>query len=123
MLTFLRYARIIPRVSDYQQKNRDFKPKYKDKKRPQGSAPAPRVRAFKTADAPEGSENWVRPWVQLKYFTYNPAVFPRMLGAASPDAVQGGLINVYDKNGDLFGGGFWNPQSRTTTNTKKVLLK
>ena len=38
-------------MSDYQQKNRDFKPKYKDKKRPQGSASAPRVRAFKTADA------------------------------------------------------------------------
>ncbi len=99
-------------MSDYQQKNQGFKPKYKDKKRPQGAA-APRARAFKTADAPEGSENWVRPWVQLKYFTYNPAVFPRMLGAVSPDAVQGGLINVYDKNGDLFGGGFWNPQSRT----------
>lgn len=65
------------------------------------------------APAPEGSENWVHPWVQLKYFTYNPAVFPRMLGAVSPDAVKGGLINVYDKNGELFGGGFWNPDSRT----------
>lgn len=62
---------------------------------------------------PEGSENWLRPWVQLKYFTYNPAVFPRMLGAVSPDAEPGGLIHVYDKNGDLFGGGFWNPRSRT----------
>ena len=100
MLTFLCLARIISRVSDYQQRNQGFKPKYKDKKRPQGAA-APRVRTFKTADAPEGSENWVRPWVQLKYFTYNPAVFPRMLGAVSPDAVQGGLINVYDKNGDF----------------------
>lgn len=66
-----------------------------------------------TAAAPEGSEHWLRPWVQLKYFTYNPAVFPRMLGGVSPDAVPGGLIHVYDKNGDLFGGGFWNPQSRT----------
>ncbi len=65
------------------------------------------------AEAPEGSETWQRPWVQLKYFSYNPAVFPRMLGAVSPDAQQGGLINVYDKNGELFGGGFWNPQSRT----------
>ena len=112
MLTFSCTASIIPRVSDYQQRNQGFKPRYKDKKRTPGAA-APRPRAFKTADAPEGSENWVRPWVQLKYFTYNPAVFPRMLGAVSPDAVQGGLINVYDKNGELFGGGFWNPQSRT----------
>lgn len=65
------------------------------------------------APAPDGSEQWLRPWVQLKYFTYNPAVFPRMLGAVSPDAVKGGLIHVYDKNGELFGGGFWNPDSRT----------
>ncbi len=63
--------------------------------------------------APEGSENWRRPWVQLRYFTYNPAVFPRMLGPVSPDADAGGLINVYDKNGEYFGGGFWNPKSRT----------
>jgi len=62
---------------------------------------------------PEGSGKWLRPWVQLRYFTYNPAVFPRMLGAVSPDAVPGGLIHVYDKNGELFGGGFWNPRSRT----------
>lgn len=63
--------------------------------------------------APEGSENWLRPWVQLKYFSYNPAIFPRMLGAASSDAADGGLVNVYDKNGELFGGGFWNSASRT----------
>ena len=62
---------------------------------------------------PAGSENWVRPWVQLKYFTYNPAVFPRMLGAASPDAEPGCVVNVYDKNGEFFGSGFWNPASRT----------
>lgn len=67
----------------------------------------------KQDEAPEGSENWARPWVQLKYFTYNPAVFPRMLGAVSPDAAPGNIINVYDKNGELFGGGFWNPKSRT----------
>lgn len=78
-------------------------------KHPAASAP----RAYQGGDAPEGSEHWLRPWVQLKYFTYNPAVFPRMLGAVSPDAVAGGLIHVYDKNGELFGGGFWNPRSRT----------
>ena len=63
--------------------------------------------------APAGSEGWIRPWVQLKYFTYNPAVFPRMLGAVSADAVPGGIIHVYDKNGEFFGSGFWNPDSRT----------
>ncbi len=74
-------------------------------------SPSPRAR--REEPAPEGSENWLRPWVQLKYFTYNPAVFPRMLGASSPDAQAGGLIHVYDKNGELFGGGFWNAHSRT----------
>ncbi len=86
-------------------------PRYSD--RPNRPAAAPKPRVSRTAEAPEGSENWVRPWVQLKYFTYNPAVFPRMLGAVSPDAVDGGLIHVYDKNGELFGGGFWNSRSRT----------
>ena len=94
--------------------NRDNgKPRYWEKKKRPAAQGSTRPRVFKSAEAPEGSENWQRPWVQLKYFTYNPAVFPRMLGAVSPDAVSGGLINVYDKNGELFGGGFWNPQSRT----------
>ncbi len=82
-------------------------------RRAPGKTTAALHRAPAALPAPEDSEHWLRPWVQLKYFTYNPAVFPRMLGAVSPDAVQGGLINVYDKNGELFGGGFWNPQSRT----------
>lgn len=64
-------------------------------------------------EAPAGSEQWLKPWVQLKYFTYNPAVFPRMLGAASEDATPGCIIHVYDKNGEFFGSGFWNPASRT----------
>ncbi len=73
----------------------------------------PKTPVWEKAEAPEGSDAWVGPWVQLKYFSYNPAVFPRMLGAASRDARPGGLINVYDRNGDPFGTGFWNPQSRT----------
>ena len=100
-------------VSNWYDKEPGRKPNFRDKKpRPANKTPQV-VRQSTTAEAPEGSENWVRPWVQLKYFTYNPAVFPRMLGAVSPDAKKGGLINVYDKNGELFGGGFWNPQSRT----------
>lgn len=102
---------MITRVKDFhnpQNKKPYFRP------RSAGNSPAaPRPRVAKTTPAPEGSENWKTPWVQLKYFTYNPAVFPRMLGAVSPDARDGELINVYDKNGDLFGGGFWNSRSRT----------
>ena len=93
-------------MRNFEQRGRDAHPLHRDRK------PAP-PRACRGGDAPEGSERWHRPWVQLKYFTYNPAVFPRMLGAVSPDAVSGGLINVYDKNGELFGGGCWNASSRT----------
>lgn len=74
---------------------------------------ANRPPVWEKQEAPLGSEEWITPWVQLKYFSYNPAVFPRMLGAVSPDAQAGSLVNVYDRNGNIFGGGFWNPHSRT----------
>ena len=45
--------------------------------------------------------------------TYNPAVFPRMLGSVSGEIAPGSLVHVYDKNGELFGAGFWNEASRT----------
>jgi 23S rRNA (cytosine1962-C5)-methyltransferase len=62
--------------------------------------------------APPGSESWTAPWVQLKYFTFHPAVYPNMIAAVSPDAVAGDLVRVYDKNGEPFGGGFYNPRAR-----------
>ncbi len=36
-----------------------------------------------------------------------------MLGAVSPGARPGDIVHVYDKNGQFFGSGFWNPTSRT----------
>ncbi len=65
------------------------------------------------ATAPANSTNWLSPWIELKYFSYNPAIFPRMIGAVSPDAQPGDLVHVYDKNGALFGAGFWNAVSKT----------
>ena len=67
----------------------------------------------KKSSPPVGSAAWQKPWVQLRYFTYHPAVYPRMLGAVSLDARPGSLVQVYDKNGEFFGSGFWNPTSRT----------
>lgn len=61
---------------------------------------------------PIGSESWVRPWAQMKYYSYNPAIFPNMVGATSSDAGAGDLVNVYDKEGNLFGAGFLNPKAR-----------
>lgn len=72
-----------------------------------------RVPSWEKEAPPAGSDHWIQPWVQLKYFSYNPAIFPRMLGAVSTQAQAGDIVHVYDKNGDLFGSGFWNPSSKT----------
>jgi 23S rRNA (cytosine1962-C5)-methyltransferase len=55
---------------------------------------------------------WARPWAQLKYFTFAPAIFPRLLGQCSPDARPGDFVNVYDKHGELCGGGLFNPRAK-----------
>lgn len=59
-----------------------------------------------------GSEHWRTPWAQMKYFSFNPAVYPNMLTAVSPDAGAGDLVHVYDKEGQPFGTGFYNPKAR-----------
>jgi 23S rRNA (cytosine1962-C5)-methyltransferase len=55
---------------------------------------------------------WQTPWAQLKYFTFQPAIFPRLLGRVSDDARPGDFVNVYDKNGNLTGGGLFNPRAK-----------
>lgn len=55
---------------------------------------------------------WQTPWVQMKYFTYQPAVYPRMLANVSPNIKPGSLVAVYDRNGSRFGAGFYNPKAR-----------
>jgi 23S rRNA (cytosine1962-C5)-methyltransferase len=55
---------------------------------------------------------WAKPWAQLKYFTFQPAIFPRLLGQVSPEARPGDFVNVYDKNGNLAGGGLYNPRAK-----------
>ncbi len=61
---------------------------------------------------PAGSEDWPRPWAQMKYFSYHPAVFPNMVGPVSDDAGAGDLVNVFDKEGKPFGAGYYNPKAR-----------
>jgi 23S rRNA (cytosine1962-C5)-methyltransferase len=56
--------------------------------------------------------SWTKPWAQLKYFTFQPAIFPRLLGQVSSDARPGDFVNVYDKNGNLTGGGLFNPRAK-----------
>ncbi len=52
------------------------------------------------------------PWVQLKYLSYSTQLYPAMVGRASPDALPGSLVTVYDKEGRPFGAGLYNPHGR-----------
>lgn len=52
------------------------------------------------------------PWAQLKFFTFQPAIFPRMLGAVSPGARPGDWVTVYDKAGRPCGSGLYNPRAK-----------
>jgi 23S rRNA (cytosine1962-C5)-methyltransferase len=61
-----------------------------------------------------GSGSWLTPWVQMKYFSYHPVVYPNMISAMSVDAHQltGEMTHVYDKEGQHFGMGFFNPKAK-----------
>ncbi len=61
---------------------------------------------------PPGSEDWPRPWVQLKYYSNQPTIYPAMIAGASQDAKPGDLVAVFDKEGRRFGSGLWNPKAR-----------
>ncbi|AWI09814.1 class I SAM-dependent rRNA methyltransferase [Ereboglobus luteus] len=76
----------------------------------QKNAPAaPRPSSAPAQPPPPPREERRRPWAQLKYFTFQPAIFPRLLGAVSPDAKPGDLVTVYDKAGYPLGAGLYNP--------------
>jgi 23S rRNA (cytosine1962-C5)-methyltransferase len=48
----------------------------------------------------------------VKYFSFHPNFYPNMVAAASPDAKQGDVVTVYDKEGAPFGHAFYNPSAR-----------
>ncbi len=52
------------------------------------------------------------PWVQLRNAVYNNAVFRKMVGRIAPEATNGGLVRVYDRDGAIFGTGLLNTQSQ-----------
>lgn len=64
------------------------------------------------AKAPVDRSTWSRPWAQLKFYTFQPAVFPRMLGEVSSDARPGDWVAVYDKAGQRIGSGLFNPRAK-----------
>ena len=61
---------------------------------------------------PVDRSSWPRPWAQLKYITFHPAIFPRLLGKVSPDARPGDWVAVFDKNGERAGSGLYNPRAK-----------
>ena len=52
------------------------------------------------------------PWVELKTYTFHPTIFKTMLGRSSRDAKTGDLVTVYDRKGQVFGSGLYNPTAR-----------
>jgi 23S rRNA (cytosine1962-C5)-methyltransferase len=61
---------------------------------------------------PVPQSQWQKPWAQLKFVSFQPAIFPRMLGEVSRDARPGDLVNVYDKFGHRVGIGLFNPRAK-----------
>jgi 23S rRNA (cytosine1962-C5)-methyltransferase len=51
-------------------------------------------------------------WVRLKYFSYHPCLYSRFIGEVSRNAKKGDLVRVYDKDGQPFGMGLWNPRAK-----------
>ncbi len=51
------------------------------------------------------------PWVALRSVGYQTFIYERMVGEASADARAGDVVTVYDRRGQVFGHGFYNPRS------------
>jgi 23S rRNA (cytosine1962-C5)-methyltransferase len=79
---------------------------------PEPGEPAEHTQPAKQPPAPIDRSGWAKPWAQLKYFTFQPAIFPRLLGQVSPDAKPGDLVAVYDKAGQRLGAGIFNPRAK-----------
>ncbi len=48
----------------------------------------------------------------MKYFSFNPVVYPNMIAAMSRNIGAGDLVNVYDRDGQPFGVGLWNAKAK-----------
>ena len=87
----------------------DFPPEDVSEDAAVGSGFVPPARSVRPA--PVDRSQWPRPWVQLKFFTFQPQIYPKMIRDVSSDAKSGDLVNVYDKLGQRLGVGFWNKKA------------
>jgi 23S rRNA (cytosine1962-C5)-methyltransferase len=77
--------------------------------------PADRVDLMPEKSAPKvpiDRSAWPQPWAQLKFVTFQPAIFPRMLGDVSRGARPGDFVTVFDKFGNRIGAGLYNPRAK-----------
>jgi 23S rRNA (cytosine1962-C5)-methyltransferase len=74
--------------------------------------PAPEDRAPESTGTPPALHERSAPWVQLKYFSNAPTIYPAMVRGVSPGVKPGDLVTVYDKSGHRFGAGLYNPKAR-----------
>lgn len=61
---------------------------------------------------PAHTQSWLQPWVQLKYYSNHPCIYPAMIAGVSPEAAPGQWVHVYDREGRLYGAGLFNPKAR-----------
>ena len=75
-------------------------------------ATATKAPSWAVQPEPLPQSQWSKPWAQLKFVSFQPAIFPRMLGEVSRDAKPGDLVAVYDKFGHRVGTGLFNPRAK-----------
>lgn len=66
----------------------------------------------RTTNRPPSSAARRSPWVEIKTFTFHPTIYKSMVGKASPDAKAGDVVTIYDRRGQVFGAGLYNPRAR-----------
>jgi len=62
-------------------------------------------------DNPRG-ERRKGPWVEIKTYSFHPALYRSMVGRVSGDARSGDLVAVYDRKGKRFAWGLYNASAR-----------
>lgn len=52
------------------------------------------------------------PWVRLRSFPRGPLVYRKLIASVGPDAQPGGLVRIFDRDGEIYGHGDYNPASQ-----------
>lgn len=89
-----------------------------DNARPGFRAPAP---------LPPTESERRKPWVELKYMTFHPHIYPAMVRKVSLGCKTGDLVTVYGKDGHVFGAGLFNAYARVPlrihTHSKELITE